>query len=110
MEKGNFFSSFVTTFINYNAYILLSKKNIRKTKEFDIPIVCVGNIYVGGTGKTPLSIYLYNLLKRRKFRPAIIKKYYLSHQDEINLLKDKVKQLFLSSNRCSAILEAKEKK
>ena len=34
--------------------------------RFDIPIICVGNIFIGGTGKTPLSIYIYNLLKKKK--------------------------------------------
>ena len=33
---------------------------------FKIPIICVGNIFVGGTGKTPLSIYIYNFLKKKK--------------------------------------------
>lgn len=36
---------------------------ILKTEEFDIPIVCVGNITVGGTGKTPHVEYLIDLLK-----------------------------------------------
>ena len=32
------------------------KKRIFKTKKFNIPILCIGNIYVGGTGKTPLAL------------------------------------------------------
>ena len=32
----------------------------------NIPTICVGNIFIGGTGKTPLSIYIYNLLKKKK--------------------------------------------
>ena len=55
--------------------------------RFDIPIICVGNIFIGGTGKTPLSIYIYNLLKKKRYRPAIVRKYYNSHIDEINLTK-----------------------
>ena len=56
----------------------------------NIPVICVGNIFIGGTGKTPLSIYIYNLLKKRRFRPAIIRKYYNSHMDEISFIKSKV--------------------
>lgn len=36
---------------------------ILRSKSFDIPIICVGNIAVGGTGKTPHTEYLINLLK-----------------------------------------------
>ena len=37
--------------------------NILPSKEFDIPIISVGNITVGGTGKTPHVEYLISLLK-----------------------------------------------
>lgn len=37
-------------------------KNILKHEEFDIPIVCVGNLTVGGTGKTPHVEYIVSLL------------------------------------------------
>ncbi len=41
----------------------LFDKNILKSKEFSLPIISVGNIAVGGTGKTPHIEYLINLLK-----------------------------------------------
>jgi tetraacyldisaccharide 4'-kinase len=37
--------------------------NILKSKEFDVPVISIGNITVGGTGKTPHVEYLINLLK-----------------------------------------------
>ena len=37
--------------------------NVLKSQEFDIPVICVGNITAGGTGKTPHVEYLVNLLK-----------------------------------------------
>ena len=80
------------------------------TYKFKVPIICVGNIFVGGTGKTPLSIYIYNLLKKKKFKPAIVKKYYVSHYDEINLTKKKVKHFFSNKNRADSILKANHKK
>ena len=72
----------------------------------NIPVICVGNIFIGGTGKTPLSIYIYNLLKKRRFRPAIIRKYYNSHVDEINFTKSKVKQFFYEKKRTLSISKA----
>ena len=35
-----------------------------KERSFDLPVICVGNITVGGTGKTPHTEYLINLLKK----------------------------------------------
>ena len=37
--------------------------NILKSKVYDIPVIAVGNISVGGTGKTPHVEYLIRLLK-----------------------------------------------
>jgi tetraacyldisaccharide 4'-kinase len=38
--------------------------NLLKSTEFDIPVISIGNITVGGTGKTPHTEYLVNLLKK----------------------------------------------
>ena len=43
--------------------ILLKNTN---TQKFKIKIICVGNIYIGGTGKTSLSIKLNQILKKKK--------------------------------------------
>ena len=57
------------------------KKIITKVKIFKIPIICVGNIYIGGTGKTPLSIMLAKELLNFGLKPVILRKYYKNHQD-----------------------------
>lgn len=48
---------------------------ILKEKEFDIPIICVGNITAGGTGKTPHIEYLIRLLKPH-FKVAVLSRGY----------------------------------
>ncbi len=42
---------------------LLYDKNILKSYQFSFPVICVGNLAVGGTGKTPMVEYLVRLLK-----------------------------------------------
>ncbi len=41
------------------------KSQIVTEQRFNVPIICVGNIFIGGTGKTPLSIYIHNVLKKK---------------------------------------------
>lgn len=55
---------------------LLYRLRIFKTAKFDVPVIVVGNLTVGGTGKTPLVIELANLLKKHGYRPAIISRGY----------------------------------
>ena len=59
----------------YLLTIKLRKKFINQ-KQFKIPIICVGNIYIGGTGKTPTSIYLANDFSKSGYNPVIIRKFY----------------------------------
>ena len=58
-------------------------------KKPSIPIICVGNIYLGGTGKTPLVREIFNIAKSLGKNPAFIKKYHAYLSDEIKMLKDK---------------------
>ncbi|MDC3152235.1 tetraacyldisaccharide 4'-kinase [Pelagibacteraceae bacterium] len=105
----NFFSIFLLPFSLITLVYNLLKTFFITPNKFNIPIICVGNLYIGGTGKTPLSIYIYNLLKKKKFSPAIIRKFYPSHKDEIGLTKSKVKQFFSEKKRKLSIFEAKHR-
>jgi len=49
---------------------------VLKKAYFDIPIIIVGNINVGGTGKTPLVIWLAHFLKHHGYRVGIISRGY----------------------------------
>ena len=89
--------------------VILLKKKFTKVSSFKIPIVCIGNIYVGGTGKTPLSILVSKELSEIGKKPAIIRKYYKEHMDEHSMIKENFSHLILNSDRTSAIQEAQNK-
>ena len=84
------------------------EKNKIKKNFYDLKTICVGNIYIGGTGKTPLVNNLANYFKKR-FRTYIIKKNYSSHLDEKKLLESKHKVIFEKTRELS-IKEAENKK
>ena len=54
----------------------LYKKKLKHSTKLDVPVIIVGNITVGGTGKTPLVIYLAKLLCRHGYRPGIVTRGY----------------------------------
>jgi len=51
---------------------LLYKSGILAIQEFDVPIIVVGNLTVGGTGKTPLLIHLAKELVAHGYKPGIV--------------------------------------
>ncbi len=81
------------------------QKKVFKTNSFSIPVICIGNIYLGGTGKTPLSIEVLSILKNLGKKPAFIKKKYKFVEDEINLQK-KYGPVYTGKKRVNAINEA----
>ena len=85
----------------YKLFFLL-KKISKTSKRFKVPIICVGNIYLGGTGKTPLVREIFNILKSLNKNPAFIKKPYSYLNDEIKMLKATGK-VFTSKNRIKSI-------
>lgn len=48
------------------------RHHLLKSYRFAIPIIVVGNITVGGTGKTPFVIWLAAFLKEKGYRPGIV--------------------------------------
>ena len=80
----------------------LITKFLKIKKKFPIPIVCVGNIYLGGTGKTPLALEIFKIIKSYGKNPAFVKKGYDYLYDEIQML-DKTGKTYLNKNRKEAI-------
>ena len=55
---------------------LLYKSGVFTVQDFDVPIVVVGNLTVGGTGKTPLLIHLAKELVAHGYKPGIVSRGY----------------------------------
>lgn len=49
---------------------------LKRTDHLPVPVLVVGNITVGGTGKTPLTAWLATELVRRGWRPGIVSRGY----------------------------------
>ncbi len=71
---------------------LLFDKNILKSASFNFPVICVGNLAVGGTGKTPMVEYLVELLKNN-FKTATLSRGY----------KRKTKGFAIATDKTTAI-------
>ena len=75
--------------------------------KFKIKTICVGNIYIGGTGKTSLSIQINKILNKKNIKTCFVKKFYIDQADEQKLLEKKGK-LFLAKSRFEAIQKAEK--
>ena len=87
--------------------LFIIKKKLNKKKKFPIKVICIGNIYLGGTGKTPFSIELLSILKRLGKKACFVIKNHNLTEDE-NKLLSKYGAVFTSSNRSDSIKLAHE--
>ena len=103
LTKPNLIAYSLLPFSKLLQIFKLFKKKTKK--KFQIKTICIGNIYIGGTGKTSLSIKINELLSKRNVKSCFVKKYYKNQIDEHILLENKGK-LFISNNRIDALKKA----
>ena len=106
-ETKNFIS-FLLYPLSAITFLINATKKFSIKKKFKIKTICIGNIFIGGTGKTSLAIEINEII-RKKFNTVFIKKNHKNQIDEINLLKNKGK-IISSSNRVDALAAASKKK
>ena len=83
--KKKHFISFLLLPLSLITFTVNFLKIFQKKKKYKIKTICVGNIYIGGTGKTSLSVKLYEILKKN-YKIVFVKKKYSNQLDERYLL------------------------
>ena len=89
--------------------VIFFKKIFSGNVSFKIPIICIGNVYIGGTGKTPTSILIAKEISNLGFKPVILRKYYKDHDDEYDEIRNNFDNLIINHDRSSGIREAEKK-
>ena len=91
-------------------FLILSKIKIHKKKKIqNIKTICVGNIYVGGTGKTTLCIKINEIINSMGFSSCFIKKKYADQKDEQEILNNNG-ELYCENSRISALKKINSEK
>jgi len=104
-NKITFFSILLYPITILIKFIIFFKATLTKKYLSPVPTICIGNIYLGGTGKTPLCIEIFLILKNLNKNPAFVRKQYDLFQDEVNLQKS-VGPVYQNKKRIVAVQEA----
>ena len=83
------------------------RSGLRKIIKVSVPVVSVGNITVGGTGKTPFSLYLADYFISKGLKPAILTRGY--GKDENIMMKDELPEvpIIVGQDRVKSTVKAK---
>lgn len=54
----------------------LYHRRVLKSRKLPCPVISVGNIVAGGSGKTPMTLYLAEMLQKNGFRPVVLSRGY----------------------------------
>lgn len=84
----------------------LYSQNILKNSKPNCPVIVVGNITVGGNGKTPVVLYLIELLKSKGYKPGIITRGYKSQAEATITLLDNGEQNELVGDESNMLSES----
>ena len=106
-KKASLFSYLLLPF-SIILSLITKIKSKPKFSNSKIKTICVGNIYIGGTGKTSLAIKIKEILDRSNIKVCFIKKFYVGQADEQKLLS-KNGTLFSDLKRITSLNKAVSK-
>jgi tetraacyldisaccharide 4'-kinase len=69
----------------------LYERGVLKSRRLDRPVVAIGNVTVGGTGKTPAVMLAVETLQRLGHRPAVVSRGYGRRTDGVRVVADTAK-------------------
>ncbi len=75
-NKNSFYGAFLSPFSLIYRFITSQREHFTTPIKVSIPVICIGNITLGGTGKTPVVIMLAQVLKEQGFNPHILSRGY----------------------------------
>jgi tetraacyldisaccharide 4'-kinase len=78
----------------------LYRRGWRRSVRLPVPVVVIGNITAGGTGKTPLTIAVAQVLRERGFAPGVVSRGYGGRQRNPVLLGDTPSPLQVGDEPC----------
>ena len=91
IPRSIFFIDYILTTIGFvsarAAVRIYSNYFISKQKKSNLPIICIGNIVVGGAGKTPVAIKIGKILKLNGYNPHFVSKGYGGIEKNNNLVQ-----------------------
>ena len=72
-----------------NLRSLLYRRNILSCRRLTVPVISIGNLTMGGTGKTPMVIYLARFLAGQGYKPAVVSRGYRGQSKApVNIVSD----------------------
>ncbi len=92
------FSPFYSQLMVFRAF--LYRKKIFKRHKLPVPVISVGNLTMGGTGKTPLVMYLVKQLAAQGYKPAIVSRGYRGKSNaDVNIVSDGTR-ILMDADQC----------
>lgn len=94
------------------ALITSIRMKVIKSNKVNVPVICIGNLTAGGTGKTPVALSIAEILQKHKYNPFFISRGYggklksVLVNSKIHLPEDVGDEPLLLSEQAKVIIDA----